>query len=167
MQKQGFGKHLRDRAVVTATILALVGAQSAMAQLTSSAGPYGPSVRDRNATTPISAPSSSSSAKTGPLTASSPRTRRRTAKRSTTFCRRGSSKRTGRPVRPIRRPRSRAPRTLRISHWRRRRRPIRRCLRSMSAAARTSSARPSAARCLAPPSRLRQPIAIPPPTSRR
>src|ERR1700733_11937244 len=53
MQKQGFGKHLRDGAVVTATILAVVGAQSAMAQPASGAGPYGPSVRDGNATTPV------------------------------------------------------------------------------------------------------------------
>jgi phospholipase C len=53
MQKRGFGKHLRDGAVVTATILALVDAQSAMAQPASGAGPYGPSVRDGNATTPI------------------------------------------------------------------------------------------------------------------
>ena len=31
MRKQAFGKHLRHGAAVTATILALVGAQSAMA----------------------------------------------------------------------------------------------------------------------------------------
>ena len=53
MRKPAFGKHLRDGAVVTATILALVGAQSAMAQPASGAGPYGPSVRDGNTTTPI------------------------------------------------------------------------------------------------------------------
>ncbi len=53
MRKQAFGKQLRDGAVVTATILALVGTQSAMAQPASGAGPYGPSVRDGNTTTPI------------------------------------------------------------------------------------------------------------------
>jgi phospholipase C len=44
---------LRNRSFVTATILALVGAQSAMAQPASGAGPYGPSVRDGNTHTPI------------------------------------------------------------------------------------------------------------------
>jgi phospholipase C len=44
---------LRNRSFVTATILALVGTQSAMAQPASGAGPYGPSVRDGNTHTPI------------------------------------------------------------------------------------------------------------------
>jgi phospholipase C len=53
MCKGAHESRLRYSAVVTATILALVGAQSAMAQPASGAGPYGPSVRDGNTTTPI------------------------------------------------------------------------------------------------------------------
>ena len=44
---------LRNRSVVSAAILALVGAHSAMAQPASGAGPYGPSVRDLVTHTPI------------------------------------------------------------------------------------------------------------------
>ena len=64
MRKRGFGKHLRDGAVVTTTILGLVASQSGMAQpapsapsgaaqAASSGGSFGPNSRDGATKTPI------------------------------------------------------------------------------------------------------------------
>jgi phospholipase C len=53
MRRGAFKSRLLYGAAVTATILALVGVPSAIAQPASGAGPYGPSVRDGNTTTPI------------------------------------------------------------------------------------------------------------------
>ena len=54
MQISKIANRLRDRAVVTATILALVGAQTGLAQAATASGPsYGPDSRDLVTHTPI------------------------------------------------------------------------------------------------------------------
>ena len=53
MRTWAFGKHKRNGAVVTATILALVGAQPGLAQSAPDAASYGPNSRDGDTSTPI------------------------------------------------------------------------------------------------------------------
>jgi len=83
---------LRNHSVVSATILALVGAQTGFAQAATaapSAPSFGPNSHDLATHTPIST-SSSSSAKIGALTASSRRTSLSPAKQFGIFFRKGS-----------------------------------------------------------------------------
>ncbi len=53
MHKRAFGQHLRYGAVVTTTILGLVGSQSGMAQTAPNATPFGPNSSDAATKTPI------------------------------------------------------------------------------------------------------------------
>ena len=154
MRKRAIGKHLRHGAVVTTTILGLVGSQSGMAQPAPNAAPSEgaqpapPSSAAQAATkdgrwapTAVttspprrSSTSLSSSAKIAPSIMSSPPTNPSPEKRCGTCFRRGSSSRMARRARAIRRACRTAARTTTATSWRRRRPLIRRCPPSRSAA---------------------------------